>query len=55
MTMPMETMVRVNGRSCGRFAEVMSETYSERERTLLSGISCRICARVPSVSPLLRT
>ena len=48
-------MVRVKGRSCGRFEEVISEMYSESERTLFSGINSRICARVASVSPLLLT
>ena len=35
--------------------EVIIETYSDSDTTLLSGISLKICARVPSVSPLLRT
>ncbi len=54
-TIPSATMVRVKGRNCGKFDELISVTYSDKERTLLSGINLRICARVPSVSPLLLT
>ena len=54
-TIPCATIVRVKGRNCGKFDEVISVTYSDNDRTLFSGISLRICARVASVSPLLLT
>ncbi len=54
-TIPKATIVRVKGRNCGKFDEVIRVTYSAKERTLYSGSSLRICARVASVSPLLLT
>ena len=54
-TIPSATIVRVKGRNCGKFEEVINVTYSDNERTLFSGINLRICARVASVSPLLLT
>jgi len=44
-TIPRATIVRVKGRNCGKFDEVISVTYSAKERTLYSGINLRICAR----------
>ena len=55
MTMPRATIVRVKGRSCGKLEEFMRETYSARERMLYWGNNFASCARVASVSPLLRT